>query len=75
MSVKLYGNMMNFQNGLNKKDNANLLLETELTEVFNAVIGMGFVSKRNGFVVNVEGEVQSTLYLWNQFGFKNWSDV
>jgi hypothetical protein len=75
MAEKLYGQFKDFSAGLNAKDGASLALEQELIEVENAILGRGFVQKRCGYEPFSVAPTQSTLFLWNQFGSKNWSDV
>jgi hypothetical protein len=75
MSTKLYGNLQDFSGGLNAKDGAVLALENELIEVENAVLGRGYIQKRNGYEPYATGPTISTSYNWDQFGMKEWSEV
>jgi len=75
MATKLYGYLKDFSAGLNAKDGAALALEQELVEVENATLGRGYIQKRYGYEPYSVAPTQSTLFLWNQFGVKNWSDV
>lgn len=42
--------LQDFSGGLNNKDEAYLIPNNQLADVQNAVLGRGFISKRNGFV-------------------------
>lgn len=75
MADKLYGQLKDFSLGLNAKDGATLVSEQELVEVENAVLGRGFVQKRSGYEVYSVAPTQSTLYTWDKFGGKKWSEV
>jgi hypothetical protein len=75
MSTKLYGNLQDFSGGLNAKDGAVLASENELIEVENAILGRGYIQKRNGYEPYATAPTISTSYNWNQFGLKEWSEV
>lgn len=75
MATKLYGQLNDFSAGLNAKDGPALALEQELVEVENATLGKGFVQKRHGYEPYATGPTTGTLFQWNQFGMKEWSDV
>jgi hypothetical protein len=75
MAVKLYADLRDFSLGLNQKDGPTLIMDQELVDAENAVLGKGFVQKRYGYEVFASAPIQSTLYQWNQFGVKKWSEV
>jgi hypothetical protein len=75
MSSKLYGQLKDFSLGINQKDGPTLIADQELVDAENAVLGKGFVQKRSGYEPFAYAPTQSTLYLWNQFGAKEWSEV
>lgn len=41
--------LLDFSGGLNNKDDADLIADNQLADVQNAVLGVGFISKRDGY--------------------------
>lgn len=74
MAEKLYTQLNDFSLGINQKDNPTLIMDQELVDVENAIIGKGFVQKRNGYEVYLSGPVINTL-TWDVFGAKKWSEI
>lgn len=63
-----------FSAGLNAKDAPNLIAENALTDVENAVIGRGFVSKRPGYEQFASSQITQVMS-WQDIGGKKWSEV
>jgi hypothetical protein len=74
MSEKIYGQLRDFSLGINQKDGPTLIADQELVDSENAILGKGFVQKRNGYEVYANAPIQSTL-TWSGFGSKEWSEV
>jgi hypothetical protein len=49
MAVKLYADLQDFSLGINQKDGPTLIMDQELVDAENVVLGKGFAQKRNGF--------------------------
>ncbi|MEH7082966.1 hypothetical protein V7139_09560 [Neobacillus drentensis] len=49
MSEKLYADLRDLSLGLNQKDGATLILDQELVDAENVILGKGFAQKRYGF--------------------------
>ncbi|MEH7481481.1 hypothetical protein V7157_10490 [Neobacillus drentensis] len=49
MGEKLYADLRDFSLGLNQKDGATLILDQELVDAENVILGKGFAEKRYGF--------------------------
>lgn len=73
MAEKYLGTLKDFSLGLNVQDAANLIPENALTEAKNAIIGRGFVSKRNGYEQYASTPIIRTL-TWQDMG-KEWSEL
>lgn len=69
MSQRISVDMKDFSVGMNNRDNANLIPDNALVEAINAILGRGFVSKRNGFskATNVLANAVTSSYVWNKF--------
>jgi hypothetical protein len=75
MANKLMYQLQDFSAGLNVQDAANLIPINTLTEVENAVIGRGFVSKRPGYEQHAKSPTIIQTLTWAEFGAKKWSEV
>jgi hypothetical protein len=49
VSTKLYAEFRDFSLGLNQKDGPTLILDTEIVDAENIILGKGFAQKRYGF--------------------------
>lgn len=66
--------LRDFSMGINAKDGPSLIDDRELVDAENAILGKGYVMKRNGYELFAAAPITNTL-TWTQFGVKKWSEV
>ena len=49
MAMKEYGQLKDFSLGINQKDAPTLIMDQELVDGQNALLGRGYIQKRHGF--------------------------
>lgn len=75
MSTKYIHPMRDFSRGIIDSEASNLIPDNALVEAQNAVLGKGFVEKRNGYQTYAYTPTGTRLTKWSDLGSKKWGEL